>query len=147
MCPAEAVALFFVLLTLFNARFFSNIVVFVYHFFAQLSIGWKGRKVAIYCHIRQYKLCLHGQCFAMKFYSVRKYFLNSCFSYTPAKMYKITRIAGKFMLEKQAATKILKVRIAFLRKRYLFVARTVQVFEHQNANHQPDRHCRTARLL
>jgi hypothetical protein len=83
----------------------------------------------------------------MKFYAVHKYFLNPCFSDTPAKLYKIIRIAGEFVLEKQAAAKILKLRVALPGKRYLFVARTVQVLEHQNANHQPDRHSRTARLL
>jgi hypothetical protein len=83
----------------------------------------------------------------MKFYAVRKYFLHPCFSDTLAKMYKITRIAGEFVLEKQAATKILKVRVAFLGKGYLFIAMTVQVFEHQNANHQTDRHGRAARFL
>jgi hypothetical protein len=40
-------------------------------------------------------------------------------------MYKIARIAGEFTLEKQAAAKILKVRVAFSGKRDLFVARTV----------------------
>jgi hypothetical protein len=38
------------------------------------------------------------------------------FSDTSAKMYKITRIAGEFVLEKYPAAKILKVRVAFPRK-------------------------------
>jgi hypothetical protein len=62
-------------------------------------------------------------------------------------MYKITRIAGEFVLEKHPAAKILKVRVAFPGKRDLFVAKTLQVFEHQYANHQPDRHSWAARLL
>jgi hypothetical protein len=57
----------------------------------------------------------------VKLYAVRKYFLHPRFPDTLAKMHKITRIAGEFVLEKQAAAKILKVGVAFPCKRYLFV--------------------------
>jgi hypothetical protein len=82
----------FALPVLFNARFFSNIVAFFYHLFAQLRIRGKGRKVALYSRIRQYKFCLLGKLLRREALRCTQLFSPPPFS--PIRLRKCTKSLG-----------------------------------------------------
>jgi hypothetical protein len=104
-------ALFFVFAALLNTFSFGYLIAFVYHFPTHFRTGRKGRIIALNRRVGQHKFGLFDNLFAVKMHAVSKNLLKTRFADTPAEMNKVTRITGKFMLEKHPAAKVLKVNI------------------------------------